>query len=219
MLYPVPPEMPHSIDNILSLLAAAEKYEMGAVQSSIRTEVSRKKLLSPTDSSRVFHLYAVACSKRLIPEMETAARLTLDYPLAFESIGEALRSFDGWAVRALADFRLRCLHNLASSMESFLDHQNGPSKIWVGCPENPFRLPFWLNLRSEFDFCDTVPTYVQFREKFLNALQRHIDKKDCHFCSKVYSLKGEAYCAQVDDLLEQARNLPLLPLGVDRGSE
>jgi hypothetical protein len=34
----------------LTLLAATEKYEMGAVQSSIRAEVSRKKLLSPTDS-------------------------------------------------------------------------------------------------------------------------------------------------------------------------
>lgn len=213
ILYPVHSEMPHSIDNILALLAATEKYDMGAVQSSIRAEVSRKKLLSPTDSSRAFHVYAVACSKRLIPEMGTAARLTLDYPLTFESIGEALRSFDGWALRSLVDFRLRCLDNLVSSMESFSDHQNEPSKFWVGCPENPSRLPFWLSLPSRLHFCDAVPTSVQFREEFLNALQRHIDQNDCHFCSKVFSLKGEAYCAQMDDVLEQARNVPLLSLG------
>jgi hypothetical protein len=213
ILYPVPSEMPHSIDNILALLAATEKYDMGAVQSSIRAEVSRKKLLSPTDSGRVFHVYAVACSKRLIPEMGTAARLTLDYPLTFESIGEVLRSFDSWTLRGLVDFRLRCLDNLVSSMESFSDLQNGPSKIWVGCPENPSSLPFWFSLRTKFYFCDAVPTSVQFREKFLNALQGHIDKKDCHFCSKVFSLKGEAYCAQMDDGLEQARNVPFLSLG------
>jgi hypothetical protein len=236
MLYHVPPEMPHSSDNTLALLAATDKYDMGTVQSSIRAEVSRKELLSPTDSSRVFHIYAVACSKRLIPEMETAARLSLDHLMTFESIGEALRSFDGWGLRSLFDFRLRCLRDLTSRMESFSDGQNGPSKIWVGCPSkgdlhrSPHSLPWWLNQllfslsgsdRQGYDsegydsddsddFSKTVPTTVQFREEFLEALQDHINEKGCHFCSKVYTLKGKEYCAEMDDMLEQARNVPLL---------
>jgi hypothetical protein len=215
MLYHVPPEMPHSSDNILALLAATEKYDMGEVQSSIRTEVSRKKLLSPEGSSRVFHMYAVACSKRLIPEMEIAARLSLDYPLTFESIGEALRSFDVWAVGGLIDFRQRCIDNLVSSMKSFSDYQNGPSKIWVGCSESSesSKLPYWLSLQSEYYMCEAVPNSSQYRKNILNALQKHINKNDCHFCSKVFTLKGEAYCAQMDEVLNQARNVPLLPLG------
>jgi hypothetical protein len=32
--------------------------------------------------------YAIASSKGLIPEMENAARLTLDYPMTFESMGD-----------------------------------------------------------------------------------------------------------------------------------
>jgi hypothetical protein len=52
MLYPVLPEMPHSTDDILALLAATDKYDMGAVQSFIRAEASRRGLLSPTDSIR-----------------------------------------------------------------------------------------------------------------------------------------------------------------------
>ena len=39
MLYPVPPEMPHSSDNILTLLGATE--DVGAFQSSIPAEVTQ----------------------------------------------------------------------------------------------------------------------------------------------------------------------------------
>jgi hypothetical protein len=218
VLYPVPPEMPHSIDNILALLAATEKYDMGAVQSSIRAEVSRKKLLSPTDSGGVFRMYAVACSNRLVPEMETAARLTLDYPLTFESIGEALRLFDGWALRDLANFRIRCVRSFVSRQNWFLDCQEGPSKIWTGCPSvesrcNPPRLPSWLEPSSESGFAEAIPTSGKFSDYFLKALQDHIKENDCHFCLKVYVLKGKAHFAEMEDMLELARNIPTRILG------
>ncbi|KAI0289286.1 hypothetical protein BC826DRAFT_867507, partial [Russula brevipes] len=80
MLYPVPRAIPKSSDAILALLSAAQKYDMVTVQSSIRAEASRRLLLSPPQAE-VFHMYAIACSRRLIPEMEAAARITLDYPL------------------------------------------------------------------------------------------------------------------------------------------
>jgi hypothetical protein len=202
VLFGVPPEMPHSSDSILALLAITDKYDMGAIQSSI------KKLLSPSDSTRVFHMYAVACSKRLIPEMEAGACLTLDYPMTFESVGESMRSFEGGQLRDLADFRKRCLHKLSSGMKTFLDHQNGPSKIWVGCPGHPSDLPSWLMGQHEYYY------FEPFHEKFLNDLQRHINVwGGCQFCSKVYTMKGEAYFAEMVDMVEQARNVPLLTLG------
>jgi hypothetical protein len=224
-LYHVPPEMPHSSDNILALLAATDKYDMGAVQSSICAEISHKDLLSPADSNRVFRTYAIACSKGLVPEMETAARLTLNHPLTFETIGEALRLFDGWALRSLADFRLRCVRNITSRIKSFSDCQDGPSKIWAGCPfecaRNPPKLPPWLDgffyshsrsdwVHSEYDFDETVLTSVQFRDEFLRALQGHINANDCHFCLRVYTMKGKAYCTKMCDIPEQARRVPLL---------
>jgi hypothetical protein len=161
--------------------------------------------------------------------MEAAARLTLDYPLTFETIGEELPLFDGWALRGLAEFRLRCARDLASRLKSFSDCQNGPSKIWAGCPSasgcNPPKLPQWLGglfyshtrsdwFRSEYDFDKTILTSVQFRDEFLDAFRGHIDNKDCHFCLKVYTLKGEAYCADMCDIPEQARKVPLLTSGV-----
>jgi hypothetical protein len=225
MLYPVLPEMPRSMDNTLALLAATEKYDMGAIQSFIRAEVSCKQLLSPSDSGGAFHMFTAACSKQLIPEMETAARLTLGYPLTFESVGEALRTFDGEALCGLFDFRKRCVRKLESLMESFSDNQNGPSTIWAGCrfldasePRfDPPQLPWWLVLLFEIPkddiFTDPIPTSVQFRDKFLEALQNHINHKDCHFCLKVYALKGEAYCAELENMIELARNVPFRDLG------
>jgi hypothetical protein len=220
ILYPVPPEMPHSIDNILALLAAAEKYDMGAVQSSIRAEISRKKLLSPTDSAGVFHMYAVASSKKLIPEMEAAARLSLDYPLTFESVGEALRLLDGWALRGLADFRLRCVRNLVKRMESFPDDcEKGHSKFWADCPSFESRddhflhLPSWLDeflvVDCQTGFTENIPSSMEFGDEFSKALQDHIEEKGCDFCSKVYILKGKEYCAKIEGILELARKVPI----------
>ncbi|KAH9958134.1 hypothetical protein BC827DRAFT_1101431, partial [Russula dissimulans] len=113
MLYPVTPDIPGSDDSILDLLAAAQKYDMVAVQSSIRAAVSRRALLSPA-GAEAFRVHAIACSKRLLPETEATARLTLHYPMTFESLGDALRSFDGWELRDLARFRLSCNAKLSS---------------------------------------------------------------------------------------------------------
>ncbi len=133
MLYPIPSEIPASYDKILALLAAAQKYEMDAVQSSIRAEVARGS--PPTlDGVRAFRAYAIASSSGLTPEMDMAARLTLDQPMTFQHLGDELRLFEGRVLRELASFREQCRDNLASCFKSFLDIDSGPSKIWVGCP-------------------------------------------------------------------------------------
>jgi len=145
MLYPIPPEIPPSSDSVLALLAAAAKYDMDAVQPTIRLEINRRGLLSSTPVE-LFRVYAIAYSKGLIPEMEDSARLTLCHPLTFESLGDALRSFEGRALRDLADFRLRSIRDFTSNSKLFFKSLEGPSKIWAGCPTvgGWKRLPNWL---------------------------------------------------------------------------
>ncbi|KAH9166769.1 hypothetical protein EDB89DRAFT_1891104 [Lactarius sanguifluus] len=135
MLYPIPSELPASYDRVLALLAAAQKYEMDAVQSSIRAEVARGP--SPTlDGVLAFRAYAIASSSGLTPEMEMAARLTLDQPMTFEHLGDELRLCKGWALRKLSRFRTGCRDNLVSCFESFLNVDSGLSKIWIDCPRH-----------------------------------------------------------------------------------
>jgi hypothetical protein len=120
---------------VLYLLAACQKYDMTSVQSSIRAKVKHGDFPAPK-GAEAFPAYAIAGSKGLIPEMENAARKTLDLPMTFEVLGEGLRLFDGRALCDLANFRKRCRDNFTLCLDPFLEVQpTGPSSIWVGCPE------------------------------------------------------------------------------------
>jgi hypothetical protein len=225
MLYPVAPEIPHYSNGILTLLAAVTKYDMDAIQSFIRTEVSRRGLLS-SSCPEAFRVYAVAYSKGLVKEMATAACHTLGHPLTFESLSYALRLFEGGALRDLADFRLRSIGKFSLNLRSFSSIRKGPSKVWVGCPTaiaRPSRgnnlvrhcLPAWLEfLHSESGpiqagrFTKTIPTSTQLCDRYMKALQSHVKEKDCNFCMKVHILEGEMYCKKLGDISTQAWNVP-----------
>jgi hypothetical protein len=214
MLYPVPPEIPKSNDAILALLSAAQKYDMVTVQSSIRAEASRSAWLS-LPQAQAFRMYAIACSRRLIPEMEISARLTLDYPLTFESLGGALRSFEGWALRDLADFRTRCTRVLSSQLLQVLDTEDGPSKIWVGCPA-ALTASGWFDVMKRMkipqldDFACAIQTPSGFDKEYFTTLQVHVNDSDCHFCMKAHTLNGEVFCSAIKKTLAEVRNVPYL---------
>ncbi|KAH9954184.1 hypothetical protein BC827DRAFT_1098764, partial [Russula dissimulans] len=74
MLYPIPSVIPDEYDKALDLLAVSHKYDMAAIQSSIRAEMKNKNL-RPLTAAATFRAYGIASAKGLTPEMETAARL------------------------------------------------------------------------------------------------------------------------------------------------
>ena len=84
---------------------------MISVQSFIRAEVRHEASLAPK-GAEAFSAYAIAAAEGLIPEMEDAALLTLIYPMTFETLGEGLRLFQGWALRDLVDFRKGLIENI-----------------------------------------------------------------------------------------------------------
>ncbi|KAH9990633.1 hypothetical protein BJV74DRAFT_421123 [Russula compacta] len=131
VLYPIPSEIPAQYDRVLALLAASQKYDMPAVQFSIRAEVNYKNLAVQT-GDEAFRAYAIASKHKLSPEMSTAAIRTLDYSLTFESLGSELQYFEGQALRDLANFRKSRRNEVILCLNSFLDARSGPSKIWVG---------------------------------------------------------------------------------------
>ena len=234
VLYPIPPEIPTSYERVLALLAAAQKYDMPAVLSSIRAEVTRRELLSPT-GAQAFRAFAIAFSNKLSPEMGATARLTLDYPLTFESLGDELPMFRGSALRELVIFRKTCRDNIVSCLKSFLDIRNDSSKIWVGCPEPDLShvgqtrrqrraqmrlseptpsLPSWLHdlftqQSGEMNQCFThaIIQPSDIREKYLEAFLKHSPTSDgCPTCVTVHIQKGERYCAELEENLTHARN-------------
>jgi hypothetical protein len=199
---------------VLYLLAASQKYEMGSVQSSIRAKVKLGEFPVPK-GVEAFSAYVIASGKGLIPEMESAARQTLDHPMTFEILGEGLRLFEGWALRDLVDFRRRCGDNLVTCLDSYrVVEPPGPSSVWRGCPENGSRrhfvLPKWLdqllsqsrnNLKLQ-KFTDPLVIHSRIRGEYLKSLQTHLR---CKFCLDVY-VKESTFCTELENKLEQARD-------------
>ena len=104
LLYPVTPVIPDSYQKVFALLAVCQKYEMESVQSIIRAAIKVGTFPAPVKAEG-FSAYAIASGMELIPEMEDAARLTLDQPMTFESLGEGLRLFKGRELCDLIRYR------------------------------------------------------------------------------------------------------------------
>ena len=210
----------NSYYKVLYLLAACQKYEMVSVQSSIRAEVSRGNFPAPK-GTEAFLAYAIAAGKGLVPEMENAARQTLDQSMTFDVLGEGLQLFDGWALSDLAYFRRRCRDALITCLDSFLEAQPpGPSSIWTSCPEATSRagregrtrvLPTWLNgllSRNQNDlklqkFTVPLDIHSRIRGEYLTALQSHVN---CNFCFGVHVRNGSTFSAELENKLAEARN-------------
>ena len=224
MLYPIPSVIPNSYDKVLDLLASSQKYEMAAIQSSIRAEV-RCKSYSTLTGNGSFHAYAIACSKRLIPEIERTARLTLDSSMTFEFIGDEVGLFEGWALRDLARYRKRCRDSVVLCLGEFLDPQDGPSRVWVGChhTNEPISasgsrcgqpiLAGWLhnfisqNIRElQKSFTRPLLEQSSFRKQYLSALRTHIQVTNCLFCSRQHVMEGESFWEQLQNKVTQARD-------------
>jgi BTB/POZ domain len=86
-LYPIPSVIPagdHDSDEVLDLLAVSHKYDMAAIQSFIGAEIKSKDL-RPLTAAATFRAYGFASTKVLKQEMESAPRVSLEYPMTFES--------------------------------------------------------------------------------------------------------------------------------------
>jgi BTB/POZ domain len=210
MLYPIPSEMPDSYDKALALLAVLQKYDMTAVQSTVRASIKSKDL-RPLTGAAAFRAYGIASAKGLSLETETAARLTLDYPMTFESMGDGLSTVGGWALRDLARFRRRCRDSLISCFESLLEFRLPPSDIWVGCHNSVFPfIPSWLQTLLSENIKGLQQTFTHslfkpscFRAQYLAALQTHISHTSCTFCSGVHIMHGEIFCVEIGNRLAE----------------
>ncbi|KAH9039759.1 hypothetical protein EDB85DRAFT_1859392, partial [Lactarius pseudohatsudake] len=219
VLYPIPSVIPDSYEKTLALLAASQKYNMTSVLSTVRSEIGRQ--LPTTEAA--FRAYAIACSKQLIPEIETAARLTLDHPMTFEVIADALPLFEGSALNDLVHFRKRCCDNLISFFEGFVDGSDSLSTIWSRCrkTKRPFSatqsdkaiLARWLrDLMLEQTkslngtYTNPLPNPSSLREDFVAALRTHVSQTNCSSCPTLWTTEGEVFHDQLNSRISKARD-------------
>ena len=202
LLYPIPSVIPDSYEKTLTLLATSEKYGMDTVSSTVRSE-----MCLPTTKA-AFRAYAIASSKRLIPEMEAAARLTLNHLMTFEAIVDALPLFEGSALHDLVYFRQRCCANLLSFFVSIIDGDDSISKALCNCrktkrPHSSLQndkgvLAGWFhdllsqhikNMRESYTL--PLPSSSYLRKEYNEALRAHISGTKCSSCSNLHATRGE----------------------------
>ena len=206
VLYPISSVIPVSYERTLTLLAALQKYDMDIAISTVRPEIAHQLPTTPA----AFHAYAIASSKGLIPEMETAARLTLDHPMTFEVIANILSLFEGSALIDLVHFRKRCHANLLTFFSRFVRGSDNLSNAWCGCPKTKRPrsalqndngvLAGWLrallvrHIKSLRETYTTrpLPNHLTLRNELNVALRAHISETQCASCSMLYAADGEA---------------------------
>jgi hypothetical protein len=220
LLYPISHVPPSSYEGVFALLAACQKYDMVSIQSYIRSEVKLGTFPAPFEAES-FSAYAIASRMGLVPEMENAARLTLGYPMTFESLGEDLRSFEGQALCDLVRYRKHCRDNLVSCFDSYFSVRSR-CQIWAGCRE-PFTPngasvnvqgppTAWLDrffsgksveLKDGFTHAISSPSTIL--EEYRAALKNH-HSFNCASCFRVHAMEGEMFCGELEDQLTQALN-------------
>ncbi|KAI9441885.1 hypothetical protein H4582DRAFT_2074060 [Lactarius indigo] len=204
LLYPISPYLPSSYEKVFPLLAACQKYDMVSIQSYIRAEIKRW----PPNPIGVeaFRTYALASSLGLIPETESAARLTLGYPMTFESLGESLRSFKGQALCDLVRYRKRCRDNFASRLDTFFEGHSR-RQMWASCQRGSSS---WLRdffgkrsaeVKDSEGLTHAILSPSTILEQFLVALKFHT-QSGCYTCARVY-VEEQTFCKDLEKELAQ----------------
>jgi hypothetical protein len=88
-IFPVVPILPSTSDEIMELLAAAQKYKMEPVLTHIRGSIARKDppFIRPETA---FRIYFLAQQYELHEEVVRSARVTLRLPMVIEDLGDKL---------------------------------------------------------------------------------------------------------------------------------
>ena len=216
LLYPTPPIIPGSYEKVFALLAACQKYDMLSIQSTIRAEMKRGTFPTPI-GTEAFRGYAIACIQGLVPELEAAARLTLGYPMTFESLGEELQSFSGQALCDLVRYRKRCRDNLVTCFDTFFDVRSR-CQIWVGCRNGIPRVnpqtnvpTIWLydfftskSVELKRSFVHAISSPSNILEEYLTVLKTHT-QSGCFACASVH-LEGQTLYRELENELAQELN-------------
>jgi hypothetical protein len=156
-IFPVDPSLPSTSENIMELLAVAQKYQMKSVSSHIRGIIARKD--PPFIRPETAHdIYFLAQRHQLHPEAVQAARVTLRMPMTIQDLGDKLE-FPGLTGAYLHEL-WKYHHRVRSDLKSgILEFRNS------GLPDNIKRLRCQILEKPVFD--DAPPRWL---DKYIESI-------------------------------------------------
>jgi hypothetical protein len=126
VMYPMDPIFPDTFAGTPSLLSACQKYQMGSTVTHIRA-LMRECMPSLFTTENSFRAYGTASRYQLEEEALHAARLTLEFSMDFNTIGEDLRFISGIDLFRLHEFRNECTEVAKDCIEKMIDREPIPS--------------------------------------------------------------------------------------------
>jgi hypothetical protein len=157
-IFPIVPIVPSTPEEIVELLAAAQKYQMDSVLSHIRAFVARQDppFIRPETA---FHIYFIAQQHELLQEALQAARVTLRLPMVIEDLGDKLNfpGMTGAYLHELWKYHKRIRTDLKSGV---LEFKNS------GLPEDVYS----LRCRSNYGHGDSLDSFPRWLDNYIESI-------------------------------------------------
>ena len=196
-IFPVAPILPATTENIMKLLAVAQKYKMGSVLAHLRGAISRQDppFILPETALRVYFL---AQKYELYQEAVRAARSTLLLSMTVEDLGDQIDFMPGTYIHELWKYHERVREDLASSLLEFrkcsVEDIMEAEDLSCGAPpgsSTPNLFPRWLD--GYIESLAKAPHLFDLLE-FENARARHIkDRSTSCSCADISSQTRRAF--------------------------
>jgi hypothetical protein len=186
-IFPVPPVLPPTVEQIMNLLSVAQMYKMNVVLTHIRNDIARQEPPFVREDT-AFLIYSLARKHGLRTEALQAARCTLSFSsLTIEDLAkeEKLDMMPGVFLHELWKYHQRVRSNLTSDLEEF--RQSNALKILgdLSCnAPSPFiTRPYWLHSYISDIGRDRVPAFLDFTD-FHMGLTKHITTSNLNRSTK-----------------------------------
>ena len=213
-IFPVVPILPSTSDEIMELLAVAQKYQMASVLSHIRGAIAR---LHPPffRPETAFRIYFLAQKQGLLQEAVQAARVTLRFPMVIEDLGDKLGFSDktGAYLHELWKYHGRIRTDLKSGVPGFRSFRLPEGVKALRCT-----LSYYVD--NSLQWLDNYIVSVAGAPHLLNTIEfenawiRHIKEFQAAYsgtcsCFDISSQLRLAFCetltAFVDEAIERVR--------------
>ena len=215
-IFPIPPLLPSTAEEIMKLLSVAQKYQMETALTHIRGSISQQSLLSSTSLDSALHVYALAQEYGLLPEALRVARaILLMQSMTIEDLDGKLEIMPPASLYELLNYHKRVRAILVSDLTEF--RRSGAHGTAMGflCTElSSSQIPSWLSqyicsIEKDPNLFDLV--------KFNAAMARHIANRDREVNCDCASIPSEtirefwdALSSVIDGSFENVREIDVL---------
>ena len=198
-IFPVPPILPSTEEQIMELLSVAQVYKMDVVLTHIRNHIAKQEPPFIREET-AFLIYSLAQKHCLRTEALQAARCTLSFSnLTIEDLAEEdkLDLMPGAFLHELWKYHQRVRSNLTSDLEDFRS-SGAPTMLGdFGCdvPTSSGVL-YWVDNYISDIVTTRVPVFLDLTD-FLMRLAEHVQDRSsnggCPSCSNIPRKKTRAF--------------------------